>query len=393
MKLTDIIDLYGLGMSPALRVAFIKTLEALLPPLRHLPLPVRFRASGALAAWLAVFDVVPSTAEAHELLADPIMPPWVTHASFLLAMQPLITIPTHSFAIAEPWVQSMLKLSSGLLAFWLRPNVIYEPTLALGGLLGGVDMSQDLPMQLLRPTVSTLCIVPPWQQRHLCADASAIQIFSHTVTVEEHPAKRGLTWVVQKANAKDVSFLELLLLVKDENETLASVLARALAPEDGSTIDDVLGREVADARMQRWKLVLDYSIKILLYLSLEDAAIREHKPYTAAPKEFPGLGRRKREARMAEVNQQYDRCIVGPASAAQWAGEQATQLGENGQVSAHWRRGHFRLQPHGPQSSLRKVLFIMPTVVRADRLELSVPLDSRQIPVVDKEPPNTPRRT
>ena len=380
MKLTAIIDLYGLGMSPALRVAFIKTLEAWLPPYRHLPLPVRFRASGALAAWLAVFDVVPSTAEAHELLADPIMPPGVSHSVFLLAMQPLITIPAYTYDNAEPWVQNVLKLSSGMLAFWLRPNVIYEPTLALGGLLGGVDMSQDLPMQLLRPTVSTLCIVPPWQQRHLCADASAIQIFSHTATTAQHPAKRGLTWVVQKANSKIIDVLELLLPVKDENATLESVLARAMAPADGHTIADGLEREVADAYMREWKLVLDYSVKILLYLNLEEAVIREHKPYTAAPKEFPGLGRRKREARMAEVNQLYDRCIVGPASAAQWAGEQAKQLGENGQVSAHWRRGHFRLQPHGPQSSLRKVLFIMPTVVRADRLELPVQIDSGQIP-------------
>jgi len=92
------------------------------------------------------------------------------------------------------------------------------------------------------------------------------------------------------------------------------------------------------------------------------------KPYTHAPKEFPGLGRRKREAKLAEVEQLYDRYIVGPASAAEWAGEHAGQLGAHGQLSAHWRRGHFRLQAHGPKAALRKVMFIMPTIVRADRL-------------------------
>jgi hypothetical protein len=42
--------------------------------------------------------------------------------------------------------------------------------------------------------------------------------------------------------------------------------------------------------------------------------------------------------------------------------------GAAGEVSPHWRRGHFRMQTHGPQLSLRKVIFITPTVVRTDRL-------------------------
>ena len=42
--------------------------------------------------------------------------------------------------------------------------------------------------------------------------------------------------------------------------------------------------------------------------------------------------------------------------------------GVQNDVSPHWRRGHFRMQPHGPHQSLRKVIFIAPTLVRADRL-------------------------
>ncbi|MBR8206458.1 hypothetical protein KDW80_28245, partial [Burkholderia vietnamiensis] len=29
---------------------------------------------------------------------------------------------------------------------------------------------------------------------------------------------------------------------------------------------------------------------------------------------------------------------------------------------------HFKMQPHGPQSSLRKVIFVGPTIVRSDKL-------------------------
>jgi hypothetical protein len=39
---------------------------------------------------------------------------------------------------------------------------------------------------------------------------------------------------------------------------------------------------------------------------------------------------------------------------------------EGGSVAAHWRRGHWRNQPHGPQLSLRKLLWIRPTLVNAE---------------------------
>lgn len=34
-----------------------------------------------------------------------------------------------------------------------------------------------------------------------------------------------------------------------------------------------------------------------------------------------------------------------------------------GQRAVHWRRGHWRRQPHGPQNSLRKLVWLMPTLV------------------------------
>lgn len=37
-------------------------------------------------------------------------------------------------------------------------------------------------------------------------------------------------------------------------------------------------------------------------------------------------------------------------------------------VRTHWRRGHFRNQPHGPQRSLRKLVWIMPLLVNSEQL-------------------------
>ncbi len=43
--------------------------------------------------------------------------------------------------------------------------------------------------------------------------------------------------------------------------------------------------------------------------------------------------------------------------------------GVGSEMSAHWRRGHWRIQPHGPGRTLRKRVWIMPVLVRSD-LEL-----------------------
>lgn len=38
-------------------------------------------------------------------------------------------------------------------------------------------------------------------------------------------------------------------------------------------------------------------------------------------------------------------------------------LVREGGIATHWRRGHWRNQPHGPGASLRKLMWIMPTLV------------------------------
>lgn len=40
-----------------------------------------------------------------------------------------------------------------------------------------------------------------------------------------------------------------------------------------------------------------------------------------------------------------------------------------GELSTHWRRGHWRLQPHGKSGSKRKLVWIRPTIVRKDKGE------------------------
>ncbi len=58
---------------------------------------------------------------------------------------------------------------------------------------------------------------------------------------------------------------------------------------------------------------------------------------------------------------------------AQKLEKQASLGGEKGHPSAHWRRGHWRRQPHGPQNSLRKLVWLMPTLVNPGAPEQEVP--------------------
>jgi hypothetical protein len=43
------------------------------------------------------------------------------------------------------------------------------------------------------------------------------------------------------------------------------------------------------------------------------------------------------------------------------------------EVEPHWRRGHWRLQPHGTGLSLLKLIWIRPTIVRRDKGEPDTP--------------------
>ncbi|MDF6002654.1 hypothetical protein P4050_35875 [Pseudomonas aeruginosa] len=65
--------------------------------------------------------------------------------------------------------------------------------------------------------------------------------------------------------------------------------------------------------LQHWRDALDYAIKMLLYLAVRDAHVVHDRSHSDAPRNFAGLGERKREQRLAEIEELYDRHIVGPA--------------------------------------------------------------------------------
>ncbi|HCE5829341.1 TPA: hypothetical protein RY214_004777 [Pseudomonas aeruginosa] len=82
--------------------------------------------------------------------------------------------------------------------------------------------------------------------------------------------------------------------------------------------------------------------------------------------EKPGT---RRTAERTLLNQGYVKIrYVGHQFASTAAGQGLGEIGRS--VATHFRRGHFRSQPYGPERSLRKVIFIPPVVVNPGQSEL-----------------------
>jgi hypothetical protein len=66
----------------------------------------------------------------------------------------------------------------------------------------------------------------------------------------------------------------------------------------------------------------------------------------------------------------YDGIVVGPAALTSPAGSGTPGTHA---VAPHWRRGHFRMQPHGQGNQLRKLIFVSPVLVHVARMNDETP--------------------
>lgn len=99
--------------------------------------------------------------------------------------------------------------------------------------------------------------------------------------------------------------------------------------------------------------------KLFLYLQADAARVVQHNDHTALSKRLGQVGSKKIGKLQRRSERLYDWTEAGPLNAPVGL--------HHGELPPHWRRGHLRHQPHGPHHSLRKLIFIMPTLVRSDR--------------------------
>lgn len=331
-----------------------KTRGTSAPRLARLPAPVRYRVTGAMAEWIALCEA-----------AAPLSSPTMTDALKTLRIPHLMRdfdafaralLPEGAHGFGADQIAMASSCSAVWIAFEVRGGTFYEPTPPLHRLLDAAYIADDVPIGMLELPVDTLCIIPEpsrWGQRD---EVAAIAIFRSTHSI-------GFVVWSDRVDGEEGMFMDAIELSIDIPEkTIRELLDNEL---QGSS------EEEKDAR-QLWRNALDYAIKMLLYLKARDAHVLSERAYSDAPRNFGGLGKRRREERLAQIEMLYDRHLVGPAildaePAALLPGGEGVQR----EVRGHWRRPHFKMQPHGPNATLRKLVFIGPTIVRPDRLGLS----------------------
>jgi len=136
-------------------------------------------------------------------------------------------------------------------------------------------------------------------------------------------------------------------------------------------IQEICARQAKEIGQAQQFALAQLCAKIFLYWNVERARHDAQTPYSDAMIQLKGHGPEKAAKLRRQLDKLYDRILLGPLTLPDHL------QGQHGEVSPHWRRGHFRMQPHGPRKSLRKVLFIAPTLIRVDRLEEGADLRRR----------------
>ncbi|CAM2163438.1 conserved hypothetical protein [Burkholderia latens] len=317
----------------------------------RLPAFVRFRATGAAKAWEAWRRVVEQGPN---------------NVSEMLRTRSIVALVNQFDELAKrllPYgTPEMMPDEAGTVAahsaiwqaFELRNGVIFEPTPPLHRLLDDAYISDDVPIGVVEFPADTLCIIPEPSSWGKGERSDATIFFRNGQTLG------CATWIMRLHDGQRDATIDVVELPLDKPDRTI-----------GALLDEVCGSSETYQTLRAYlRESIDYAVKMLLYLKARDAHVVHERPYSDASRSFPGLGQRKRNERLAEIDMLYDRHLIGPAILdVESAGSVPTE-GSVHEVRGHWRRPHFRMQPHGPQASLRKLVFIGPTIVRPDRLGL-----------------------
>lgn len=350
-----------------IRAALLKTEQAADDRFARLPMPVRYRACGALDAWTHVRQAAGETGAefTQRLREDPISlmrSDFGTYLEWWSNGSPTLFRSTDDRARAHGTLcWQMFDASEG---------VLFEPTPPLHHLLDDAFIADDVPVGTIELPAETMCIIPDpswWGHR---GGLDVIMLFRRGPGSHAGYATSDVINVLFWTDVRAEDWLEtgsIAIPLDDPQKTI-----RQFLDDIGTdmTQQQQVDADTITATVQHWRRVLDYAIKMLLYLATGEAQVVQDRAYTNAPRHFPGLGKRKRTERLAQIEMLYDRHVIGPA-VLDAAPVSSSSDGTHREVRGHWRRPHFKMQPHGPQRSLRKLVFIGPTLVRADRLGLA----------------------
>lgn len=375
----------------ALRRATARALKCAHKPvgqaLQALPVAVRYRTSGAMQAWNRVYRLVAIDVDVPRSLADPRCSPMTvgkrvkeflrSHGALDACLTDRI-VGTGHLAASVVWH-----------AFWARGAMLYEPTDALQRVFNCSEIGARVPIASIIPMVPALAVSMLSSERYRRDGIEAISVFLHRAVAQDADATRpsegtasseaeapviGIQlWSRDPSDADEVgkSTMHCLQLVIDDpsqsildavNAVVDKAFAGAFDRQPRHSRGSVRSYQ---ALAQRWKDALLYLAKLLLYLGLADAEVREERVYSDTLRTVAGLSRCQRAASHAKIAKLYDRTHVGPAVLCEPL-PSAGGVGGTHPLRVLWRRGQFRMQSYGEQHSKQRVRFDWPMVIRGD---------------------------
>jgi hypothetical protein len=352
-------------LEPAIRASTVATLDGL-------PYPIKFRNQEALDEWERLF-------KAHEW-SRRIWDTWAKASSTCLdcinelCWQVDQHVHPHSqqyrpHGWADTAFATVVRWAANI-HFERKHGALIETTPALDTLLMHSDIDDTLPMHLFSP---------PFNAQYLRLNRSTAE---HFMTVEDCADQRwidGIFCFVSKPgssndSSKFIPVIELVIIYVTKDKGIRAQLLRGplIAPDETVTqwTDAILAphgqRTPQDDVLMK---LINNMVKVFLYLGLKDARRAMSSEYSAALKRLAAVGPKKQAKLRRRLESLYDRITVGPAGAPTLPQVPGTV----GIRAPHWRRGHFRAQPCGPARSSRKLIFVAPILIHADRLSGQAP--------------------
>lgn len=246
------------------------------------------------------------------------------------------------------------------------PHQIYELTPELVTLLLHTDFSADNPVpahfcRLPGPDPIFVHVPKPPQELDVPSPSDVLPLSGYYLREVAIPEGRMIEVIAVSQPPKgtqstsDDNFIFSDIPIFDEQRGLHETFVEADLYSRLS-----VGKPDAPAMRARMKPHIEFLTKVLCYLGMRDVRREVHADRTAAVTAARSLGDKKRDAAIARARKLYDYVRIAPPPADS---ESESLDGIGRAVTAHYRRGHFRLAHVGQGRQERRVVWVRPTIV------------------------------
>lgn len=247
-----------------------------------------------------------------------------------------------------------------------KAGALIETTPALDTLLTHSDLHDTVPMRMF---------LPPFRAQYIRLNRDTAVHFATPEDRARQVLIDGVFCFVSKpeASAQAADFMtviELVFVYNRNGQGIGTHMLRGplIDPDESVTqwIDAICGPAQGQRSPQHESeaKLMNYLTYVFLYLGLKDARREIDSDYSIAMRRLARAGPKKQARLTRRLQSKYDRITVGPATTRASLSPDNATTGR----APHWRRGHFRSQPCGPSNSARKLIFVAPILIHAERL-------------------------